>query len=93
MNEYRISTRTVLRPGDRFRLIGGPVYTGDDGKEHRMRLAGVFTLIRVIRKGRRIWLDCFGEEQNGGHHVVFVSGRSYRRHGILFQPFKIKKLR
>jgi hypothetical protein len=24
MNEYRVSERVVLRPGDRFRVTGGP---------------------------------------------------------------------
>ena len=57
-DEYRYGPRSVLKPGDRFRVGGGPVYITNDGVEHCLRRAvsssSAPTASRVLRNGLKL---------------------------------------
>ena len=52
-DEYRYGPRSVLKPGDHFRVGGGPVYVTDDGVEHAVADRGIFKFRRYCVQGRR----------------------------------------
>jgi hypothetical protein len=92
--EYRYGPRSILTPGDRFRVSGGPVYVTDDGKTLAMFDRGVFVFERYCVRGSSKWIEAYRAE--GGIVILWVgrSGRSpaipnYRR-----RPYRIRgKLR
>lgn len=90
--EHRVSPRVVLRHGDRFRLRGGPVFVDAEGQPHVLRMPGTFRFLRAYRKGQRVWIECIGE-RTGQWSTLFVSGRAYRRHGLIHKPFKVNRVR
>ena len=59
-DEYRYGVRGVLKPGDKFRVGGGPVYVTDDGVEHVVAERGLFKFrrycVQVHRNGLRHFL-------------------------------------
>jgi len=50
--EYRFGPRSILTPGDRFRVKGGAVYVTDDGRKIVMSERGIFTFQRFCQAGR-----------------------------------------
>lgn len=93
--EYRVSDRVVLRPGDRFRVSGGPYYRLADGTKIPLAVRGVVTLRQVIRTGRggqRVLLEVQCGE---GTAILHVSGsRRSPVEGVVPRPYKIRgKLR
>jgi len=93
LSSYRISPRIALRPGDRFRLASGTTYHGQ-----RIGLRGVFELLRIIRKGNRVWFESRQIVVGGigGVYSVLVAGRSYRRRdlpGVVMRPYRIRRLK
>jgi hypothetical protein len=91
-NEYRVSERVTLRPGDEFRATGGPYYRCGDGTRLPMAARGVFRLVEVIRHRSRVCLLCRGVD---GWTLLHVAGR--RRSpvpGLVPRPYRItRKLR
>ena len=90
---YRLSPRVVLRRGDRVKLTGGTTYDG-----HSIGLHGVFELLKVLRKGKRVWLECRAVTKEGlaGTYTVFVEGRSFRRRdlpGVVMRPYRVRRVR
>ena len=49
-DEYRYGPRSVLKPGDKFRVGGGPVYITDDGVEHSVADRGTSSSA-ILRAG------------------------------------------
>ena len=66
--EYRYGVRSVLQPGDRFRVSGGPIYVNDDGTKSLMAERGMFMFrcycVQGARSGSRrsgwavAWSSC-----------------------------------
>jgi len=93
--EYTVSERVVLRPGDKFRVKGGPFYRSAEGK---MPLAagrgcGPFTFVRVsVHRSRKV-IEAF--DKHGQFAPLHVEGR--RRAsvpGVVPRPYQItSKLR
>ena len=95
-HEYRVSTRVVLRAGDRFRVSGGPYYRLDSGEKIPMAARGVMTFRRALRTGRggrRVLIEARAGE---GTVILHVEGSRSNRMvpGLVCKPYKIRgKLR
>jgi hypothetical protein len=95
-NEYRVSERVVLRPGDQFRIGGGPYYRLASGERVPMAVRGVVTFVRALRTGRggrRVLIEARAGE---GTVILHVEGPRSNRMvpGLVCKPYKIRgKLR
>jgi hypothetical protein len=74
--EYRFGPRSVLVPGDRFRVTGGPVYVTDEGRQIPMAERGVFVFRRFCVRGAARWIEAHSETSGG--HVILGVGKSVR---------------
>lgn len=90
MNEYQLSPRVTLRPGDQFRVTGGPYYKLASGERVSMAARGTFTLLAVEHgRGGRVQLLGYG---TGGYAVLHVAGRRRSRvPGLVARPYKIRR--
>lgn len=90
MNTYQLSPRVTLRPGDRFRVSGGPYYRLASGERVSMAARGTFTLLAVEQTSRgRVQLLAYG---SGGYAVLHVAGRRRSRvPGLVARPYKIRR--
>lgn len=93
--EYRVSERVVLRPGDQFRVTGGPYYRLASGERVAMAARGVMTFRRALRTGRggrRVLIEATAGE---GTVILHVAGsRRSPVEGLVARPYKItRKLR
>jgi hypothetical protein len=89
MTEYRLGPRTVIRPGDRFRVSSGPYYRLADGTKIPLAARGTYTLLAVDagRRGR-VQLLAYGA---GGFAVLHVAGRRRSRvPGLVCRPYKVR---
>ncbi len=91
-DEYVYGPRSVLRPGDKFRVSGGPVYENEDGSKTLMAERGTFTFRRCCEKGASKWIEA--TRVGGGNVVLSVSKGgpnpdlpSFRR-----KPYKVRKV-
>jgi hypothetical protein len=94
-HEYRVSTRVVLRAGDRFRVSGGPYYRLASGEKIPMSARGVMTFRRALRTGRggrRVLIEASAGE---GTVILHVEGsRRSPVDGLVPRPYRItRKLR
>jgi hypothetical protein len=94
-HEYQVSTRVVLRAGDRFRVSGGPYYRLASGEKIPMSARGVMTFRRALRTGRggrRVLI-----EASAGEGTVILHVEGSRRSpvpGLVPRPYRItRKLR
>lgn len=89
INEFRPTPRVPIVPGSAICLIGG-------GGELGYRLRGPFRAKGIWQHYKRIYLDVYGigasKSHTTGWYTVFVSGKPYRRHGILWKPYKVKRI-
>lgn len=92
-NRYRFGPRSVLVPGDRFRVSGGPVYVSDDGTRIPMYQRGVFVFRRFCVRGASRWIEAY--QPNLGFAVLRVGrpGRSRVVPNLRRRPYKIIKVR
>ncbi len=74
--EYRYEPRSVLVPGDRFRVRGGPVYIAADGTVYRMYERGVFVFRRYCELGSSKWIEA--KREADGRVVILWVGKSVR---------------
>lgn len=94
--EYRVSERVVLRPGDQFRVSGGPYYRLASGERVAMAARGVMTFRRALRTGRggrRVLIEATAGP--AGTVILHVAGsRRSPVEGLVARPYKIRgKLR
>lgn len=89
IDEYRVSDRVVLRPGDRFRVSGGPYWRGQDGGRIPMAERGVMTFVRAVRRGAVVLIEA---RADGGYCVLHVAGRRRNRvdPALVCRPYRIK---
>jgi hypothetical protein len=88
--------------GDWIEARGGPVSHGEP-----LVKRGVYRIRSIIFRRGRTWLDCWrmdlrrltgGKRQwlAGGTFLLYVAGNSYRSKefpGVIWRPFKVKKLK
>jgi hypothetical protein len=84
---WQLSPRVRIQRGSRVRFCGGGPRYGD----HRLTLPGLFHVREVFQAGQRIYLEVHGLTSVGGTYTVLVSGRAYRRHGLLWRPYKCRR--
>ena len=75
-DHYRYGPRSVLAPGDRFRVGGGPVYVTDSGKVIPMYDRGEFVFRRFCVRGAAKWIEAY--RADGGGLAIFWVGRAGR---------------
>jgi hypothetical protein len=62
-DEFRVSQRVTLKPGDLFRVKGGPYWKSATGEKLSLASKGPFRFVRHCRRGSTEWiesLDKFG---------------------------------
>jgi hypothetical protein len=83
----------VLKPGDQFRIGGGPVYVTDDGVEHVVAERGVFKFRRYCVQGAQKWIEAYPA---GGGGVVLLwvgkAGKSPQVPNLRRKPYKVRKV-
>jgi hypothetical protein len=94
---WKPSPRVTITVGSLVRFGGGgPVWTDQDGQEHRLPLRGRWRVADIIRRGQRVWLEVVEQDPAAGagaRRTVLVAGRGYKRHGLLWRPYKVRKLK
>lgn len=76
-NEFRVSSRVVLRPGDVFRAKGGPLWKGAGGEKTSLAARGPFKFFRAAVRGSCRWIEA--TDKNGHFVVLRVSGGRWKR--------------
>jgi hypothetical protein len=76
LDQYRYGPRSVLVPGDRFRVTGGPVYVTEDGRAIPVADRGIFVFRRYCVQGAEKWIEA--HRGDGGTVILWVgkTGRS-----------------
>jgi hypothetical protein len=88
-DSYRISERSCLRPGTRFRARGGPVYRLDDGTEVSLAARGPFTFRHHCKKGRVEWIEAV--DGGGANAILHIKGkRKTVDTAIVPRPYSLK---
>ena len=88
--EYRVSARVVLLPGDQFRVSGGPYWRLPGGDRVPMATRGVVTFRQAIRRGAVV---CLVASSTGeGTVVLHVAGRRQNRlmPALVCRPYTVK---
>jgi hypothetical protein len=75
-DQYRYGPRSVLVPGDRFRVSGGPVYVTDDGKTIPVADRGIFVFRRYCTQGAAKWIEA--HRSDGSALIVLWVGKTIR---------------
>ena len=75
-DQYPYGPRSVLIPGDRFRVAGGPVYVTDGGEKVSMAERGVFVFRRYCVQGASKWIEAY--RADGGGVAVLWMGKTGR---------------
>jgi hypothetical protein len=92
-DHYRYGPRSVLVPGDRFRVRGGPVYVTDDGTEIPMADRGVFVFRRYCVQGAAKWIEAFRGD-GSGMAILWVGKTSRSRvvPNLRRRPYRVTKV-
>lgn len=87
--ELRISPRVVLRPGDSFRVSGGPYWRTAGGEKIPLAVRGVCRLVAICRDRRRTYLVAHARD---GIAVLHIEGRRRNRlmPELVCRPYKIR---
>lgn len=92
--EYRYGKRGMLKPGDRFRVRGGPIYVTDDGSKIPMREKGLHIFKRYCERGAEKWIEA--SSVHGSSFVILWVGRPHRSPvvaGLVRRPYRVRKVR
>jgi len=99
MSELRLSERTVVRPGDKIRAGGGPIYISASGEKRRIGEPGVYQVRELFSKGSRVFANASKIDKNGmaaGVFTLFVSGKPFKSRvvqSIVNRPYRVRKVR
>jgi len=90
LDEYRVSPRVVLRPGDRFKVSRGPYWRTAAGERVPVAVRGVCTLVAVLRQRSRTFLLARSGE---GTVVLHVEGRRKNRMmpELVCRPYTVRR--
>ena len=88
-NEYRLSERSMLRPGTVFRAGNGPLFQLSDGSTMPVAAKGPFVFQAAEINGERVYIHAF--DRNGQHSVLHISGeRESPSPEIIPRPYEIR---
>jgi len=94
-DEYRYGPRSVLVPGDRFRVTAGPVYVTDNGEKIPMAERGILIFRCYCVRGASKWIEAYRAD-GGGVAILWMgrTGRSKVVPNLRRRPYRItRKLR
>jgi hypothetical protein len=97
--EFQLSPRTIIRPGDRIRVSGGPVHVRANGDKIRVGERGQFIIRDLFKRRGRIYATASKIDNDGmyaGVFTLFISGRAVRSaltETILNKPYRVRKAR
>lgn len=87
-DEYRVSQRVVLSPGDVFRATGGPYWKCATGEKVSLKARGPYRFVAHTQRGSCECIEAL--DKNGQHCVLHVAGRRRRIDGCLVpRPYRI----
>lgn len=87
-DEYRVSQRVVLRPGDKFRVRGGPYWSAAGGVKVSLTPRGPFTFVRHCKKGAVEWIDAL--DKDGSYSPLHIAGKRKRIDGrLVTRPYSV----
>lgn len=92
--EFRYGKQGVLRPGDCFRVRGGPVYITNEGHRIPMGERGVHIFKRYCQRGSEKWIEAASE--NGSSFVFLWVGKSHPSpvvSNLVRRPYRVRKKR
>ena len=72
-DEYKVSPRVTLKPGDKFRVSKGPYWKSESGEKISMAVRGVCVFKRCHSVGARVFIEAVGE--SGQFELLHVKGR------------------
>lgn len=91
-DEYQLSPRVTLRPGDYIRVSKGPYWKGAAGEKVRMAARGVYRYSHTARSRRQVFLICVNAT---GTAVIHVEGR--RRNKLMpelvCRPYAVRRVK
>lgn len=92
-DEYKVSERVVLRPGDRFRATGGPYYVSKDetGKKVRSSMAakGPFQFVSYNVRGTKKWIVAWSEKESATAVLPVTRWRTIELPSFVNRPYRI----
>lgn len=92
-NQYQVSARVVLQPGDVFRANGGPYYIihDDNGKRVKSSMAakGPFRFRAYCERGRKKWIEAHSIKENGFVVLPLTRWRTIDLPNFVNRPYKI----
>lgn len=91
--EYRYGKRGALKPGDRFRVRGGPIYITGEGRKIPMGEKGLHVFKRYCERGAEKWIEA--ASVTGGYVIIWV-GKSHRSpvvSSLVRRPYRVQKVR
>jgi hypothetical protein len=92
-NEYHYGKRGVLRPGDRFRVRGGPVYINSEGKRISLAERGLHVFRQYCVRGAEKWIEA--SAVGGCSHVLIWVGKASRSPvvpNLIRRPYRLRKV-
>ena len=89
-DQYRYGPRSVLTPGDQFRVTGGPVYITASGEKIPVGDHGLFVFRRYCVQGAAKWIEAY--RADGGIAILWVgqSSRSPTVPNLHRRPYRIR---
>ena len=89
-HQYRYGPRSVLIPGDRFRVTGGPIYVTDHGTKTSMAERGILVFRCFCVQGASRWIEAYRAD-GGGVAILWMgkAGRSKAVPNLRRRPYRI----
>lgn len=91
-SEYRYAKRGLLRVGQRFRVLGGPHYVDQAGKQIPMGVRGTFVFLRYCVDGRAKWIEAVRPNEVTIERLP-VSRRKSSIEGYHALPYRVRAIR
>lgn len=88
-DEYQVSERVVLRPGDVFTVAKGPYWRTGCGNKIPMAVRGQVRFVKAVHEGKRTYLVAVNRD---GVVVLHVAGRRRNRlmPEMVCRPYVVK---
>jgi hypothetical protein len=89
--EYRLSPRVTLRPGDTIAVSRGPYWRSAGGEKLPMAARGRFRFLHALHRGRLTLLVAVGKQ---GVAILHVEGRRRNRMmpEMVCRPYRVRRV-
>lgn len=91
-DEYQLSPRVTLKPGDYIRVSKGPYWKGAAGEKVRMAARGVYRYSHTVRNRRQVFLIAVNLT---GTAVIHVEGkrRNVLMPELVCRPYTVRRVK